>query len=144
MELVSTADLSGVVNRHTGRVSPTSGSRYKCSPPDPTCSQETTKRPCVANFGWLSTFVSPVCKVAFVLRVAGVPGEWLSDNTASLLFLCGHDVALPVLLSKALNGRIAEVASLVTSLCTVSVCVCMCVCLCVCVSVCACIGVCAV
>ena len=51
---------------------------------------------------------------------AGCPDEWLSENVASLLFLCGEKLTVKVLSSKAINGRTAELANIVTSLCLVS------------------------
>ena len=51
---------------------------------------------------------------------SGSPEEWLSENVASLLFLCGDRITLKVLISKAINGRITELANIITSLCLVT------------------------
>ena len=53
------------------------------------------------------------------MSISGAPTEWLADNVAHLLYLCGEEIALPVLNSKAINGRISELANMITSLCTV-------------------------
>ena len=57
---------------------------------------------------------------SFPAIVLDYPEEWLPENTAHLLFLCGEAITQKVLNSKAVNGRIPELASLVTSLCLVS------------------------
>ena len=43
----------------------------------------------------------------------------MPDNVAALLYLCGDDITIKVLMSKAINGRVLELAGLVVSLCVV-------------------------
>ena len=50
----------------------------------------------------------------------GFPDEWLAENVANLLYLCGESIILKVLNSKAINGRMTELASIITSLSLVS------------------------
>lgn len=52
--------------------------------------------------------------------VPGSPDEWLAENIANLLYLCGDTITLNVLNSKAINGRVTELASIITSMCLVS------------------------
>ena len=46
----------------------------------------------------------------------GFPDEWLAENVANLLYLCGEAITMKVLNSKAINGRMTELASCITSL----------------------------
>ena len=48
--------------------------------------------------------------------LTGFPDEWLAENVANLLYLCGESIILKVLNSKAINGRMTELASIITSL----------------------------
>lgn len=52
---------------------------------------------------------------------AGAPEEWMSENVGALLYLCGDDICVKVLLSKAINGRVLELAGVIVSLCVVCV-----------------------
>jgi len=54
------------------------------------------------------------------VSVSGSPDEWLAENIANLLYLCGDTITLNVLNSKAINGRVTELASIITSMCLVS------------------------
>lgn len=59
--------------------------------------------------------------ISVIDEVTSCPEEWLAENVAHLLFLCGDTIVLKVLKSKAINARIQELASIITSLCLVSV-----------------------
>ena len=50
----------------------------------------------------------------------GFPEEWCWENKATLLLLCGEPIATKMLISKAINGRTAELTSLITYFCVVS------------------------
>ena len=56
----------------------------------------------------------------FLFCLLGFPDEWLAENVANLLYLCGESIILKVLNSKAINGRMTELASIITSLSLVS------------------------
>jgi len=60
-----------------------------------------------------------------LLRVSnftiGTPDEWLAENMAHLLILCGDGITSKMLISKAINGRMLELSSLTTSFCVVSI-----------------------
>ncbi|XP_076116337.1 F-box only protein 47-like isoform X1 [Mytilus galloprovincialis] len=49
------------------------------------------------------------------------PDEWLAENVAHLLILCGDVITSKMLISKAINGRIMELSSITTSFCVVCV-----------------------
>lgn len=51
----------------------------------------------------------------------GTPDEWLAENMAHLLILCGDVITSKMLISKAINGRMLELSSLTTSFCVVSI-----------------------
>ena len=60
------------------------------------------------------------CVRAFVCAWwTGSPEEWLPENVGALLFLCGDDITVKVLMSKAINGRVLELAAVIVSLCVV-------------------------
>jgi hypothetical protein len=52
---------------------------------------------------------------------AGSPDEWLPENVAAQLYLCGDSITVKVLTSKALNGRTSELSAIFLSLCLVCV-----------------------
>ena len=60
------------------------------------------------------TFVSTSMRDCVI--VLGLPDEWLAENVANLLYLCGEAITMKVLNSKAINGRMTELASCITSL----------------------------
>jgi len=43
----------------------------------------------------------------------------MPENVGALLYLCGDDITVKVLMSKAINGRVLELAGIVVSLCVV-------------------------
>jgi len=49
----------------------------------------------------------------------GSPEEWMAENVGALLYLCGDDITVKVLMSKAINGRVLELAGIIVSLCVV-------------------------
>ena len=49
----------------------------------------------------------------------GSPDEWLAENVAHLLILCGDIITSKMLISKAINGRMIELSSVTTSFCVV-------------------------
>ena len=53
--------------------------------------------------------------------VIGSPDEWLAENVAHLLILCGDVITSKMLISKAINGRMVELSSVTTSFCVVIV-----------------------
>jgi len=55
----------------------------------------------------------------FVAFAAGSPEEWMPENVGALLYLCGDEITVKVLMSKAINGRVLELAGVVVSLCVV-------------------------
>ncbi|XP_062599947.1 F-box only protein 47-like [Saccostrea cucullata] len=49
------------------------------------------------------------------------PDEWLAENVAHMLILCGDVITSKMLMSKAINGRTIELSSITTSFCVVCV-----------------------
>ena len=43
----------------------------------------------------------------------------MAENVGALLYLCGEDITVKVLMSKAINGRVLELAGIIVSLCVV-------------------------
>jgi len=43
----------------------------------------------------------------------------MPENVGALLYLCGDDITSKVLMSKAINGRVLELAGIIVSLCVV-------------------------
>jgi len=43
----------------------------------------------------------------------------MPENVGALLYLCGDEITVKVLVSKAINGRVLELAGIVVSLCVV-------------------------
>jgi len=43
----------------------------------------------------------------------------MPENVGALLYLCGDEITVKVLLSKAINGRVQELAGIIVSLCVV-------------------------
>jgi len=43
----------------------------------------------------------------------------MPENVGALLYLCGDDITVKVLMSKAINGRVLELAGIIVSLCVV-------------------------
>ena len=43
----------------------------------------------------------------------------MPENVGALLYLCGDDITVKVLMSKAINGRVLELAGVIVSLCVV-------------------------
>jgi F-box protein 47 len=62
---------------------------------------------------YLTIVLALYCNVAII---ADCPEEWLTENLAHLLFLCGDRLTSQVLCSKAINGRIVELCDLVPAL----------------------------
>ncbi|KAH0626713.1 hypothetical protein JD844_001836 [Phrynosoma platyrhinos] len=54
--------------------------------------------------------------ISLVDELAVVPREWLLENSARLLILCGNNICFTFMASKAVNGRAIELARLVVSL----------------------------
>ncbi|KAL5007135.1 hypothetical protein ScPMuIL_015941 [Solemya velum] len=54
-------------------------------------------------------------------EITSYPDEWLAENVAHLLILCGDSITTKLLVSKAINGRMVELASITTSFCLVCV-----------------------
>jgi hypothetical protein len=54
-----------------------------------------------------------------IVLIAGAPDEWLPENVAGQLYLCGETITVKVLTSKALNGRVSELSAIFLSLCLV-------------------------
>ncbi|XP_064600799.1 F-box only protein 47-like [Liolophura sinensis] len=48
-----------------------------------------------------------------------IPEEWLPENYANLMLLCGDTITTKTLISKAINGRVLELSSIIASLCGV-------------------------
>ena len=60
-----------------------------------------------------------VLQCVTVCGCAGSPEEWMPENVGALLYLCGDDITSKVLMSKAINGRVLELAGIIVSLCVV-------------------------
>ncbi|XP_052825751.1 F-box only protein 47 isoform X3 [Octopus bimaculoides] len=56
--------------------------------------------------------------VSVVDELTSFPDQWLSENIANLMLLCGDGIASRMLISKAINGRIPELSELMSSFCT--------------------------
>ncbi|XP_063158884.1 F-box only protein 47 [Candoia aspera] len=54
--------------------------------------------------------------ISLVDELAVVPQEWLLENSARLLILCGNNICFTFMASKAVNGRAIELAKLVVFL----------------------------
>ncbi|KAJ6654841.1 hypothetical protein lerEdw1_006530 [Lerista edwardsae] len=54
--------------------------------------------------------------ISLVDELAVVPQEWLLENSARLLILCGNTICFTFMASKAVNGRATELARLVVFL----------------------------
>ncbi|XP_053115215.1 F-box only protein 47 isoform X4 [Hemicordylus capensis] len=54
--------------------------------------------------------------ISLVDELAVVPREWLLENSARLLILCGNNICFTFMASKAVNGRAIELARLVVFL----------------------------
>ncbi|XP_060111967.1 F-box only protein 47 [Heteronotia binoei] len=54
--------------------------------------------------------------ISLVDELAVVPQEWLLENSARLLILCGNNICFTFMASKAVNGRAIELARLVVFL----------------------------
>ncbi|ESO91551.1 hypothetical protein LOTGIDRAFT_76158, partial [Lottia gigantea] len=78
---------------------------------------------------WLTRILKPwpmvtQARIIYLLYGAayqGSPDEWLAENVANLLLLCGDKITAKLLISKAINGRIIELCSITTSFCLVCV-----------------------
>ncbi|ELU05123.1 hypothetical protein CAPTEDRAFT_214625 [Capitella teleta] len=57
--------------------------------------------------------------ISVIDEVTSGPDDWLSENMAHLLFLCGDRITTKVLCSKAINGRVNELCDMVPSLCLI-------------------------
>ena len=55
----------------------------------------------------------------YIHLIIGSPEEWLAENVAHLLILCGDVITTKMLVSKAINGRIIELSGITTSFCVV-------------------------
>ncbi|XP_013389795.1 F-box only protein 47 [Lingula anatina] len=54
-------------------------------------------------------------------ELTNLPDEWVSENVAHLLTLCGDTITVRSIASKAINGRMQEVANIITSISLVCV-----------------------
>ncbi|KAK7098949.1 hypothetical protein V1264_003159 [Littorina saxatilis] len=59
--------------------------------------------------------------ISILDEMTSCPEEWIGENKASLLIACGEQLTSKMLISKAINGRITELSSIITSFCIVSV-----------------------
>ncbi|XP_052812909.1 F-box only protein 47-like [Mya arenaria] len=59
--------------------------------------------------------------ISIIDELTSSPEEWLAENMAHLLILCGDVITSKLLISKAINGRMLELSSLTTSFCVVCV-----------------------
>ncbi|KAL3841950.1 hypothetical protein ACJMK2_020027 [Sinanodonta woodiana] len=59
--------------------------------------------------------------ISVIDELTSSPDDWLAENVAHLLILCGDSVTSKMLISKAINGRMIELASITTSFCVVCV-----------------------
>ncbi|KAK3101486.1 hypothetical protein FSP39_003958 [Pinctada imbricata] len=59
--------------------------------------------------------------VSILDELTSSPEEWLAENVAHLLILCGDTITTKMLASKAINGRIIELSGITTSFCVVCV-----------------------
>ena len=66
----------------------------------------------------LNTFET-IPRIKFFCVPTGSPDEWLAENIAHLLILCGDVITSKMLISKAINGRMIELSSVTTSFCVV-------------------------
>lgn len=57
--------------------------------------------------------------LALLALWSGCPEEWIGENKASLLISCGEQLTSKMLISKAINGRVTELSSIITSFCVV-------------------------
>ncbi|XP_022106325.1 F-box only protein 47-like [Acanthaster planci] len=53
--------------------------------------------------------------ISVLEELTGCPDEWLIENTARLLILCGEPIVLKVLGSKAINGKMNELGSIIVA-----------------------------
>ncbi|XP_053513059.1 F-box only protein 47 isoform X3 [Artibeus jamaicensis] len=54
--------------------------------------------------------------ISLIDELSVVPREWLLENNARLLILCGNDICFTFMASKAVNGRTIELARLIVFL----------------------------
>ncbi|XP_045691656.1 F-box only protein 47 [Phyllostomus hastatus] len=54
--------------------------------------------------------------ISLIDELSVVPREWLLENNARLLILCGNDICFTFMASKAVNGRATELARLIVFL----------------------------
>ncbi|XP_066563651.1 F-box only protein 47 [Amia ocellicauda] len=54
--------------------------------------------------------------ISLIEELTVLPGEWLQENVARLLILCGNRTCFTFMASRALNGRVAEIARLLVFL----------------------------
>ncbi|XP_070550254.1 F-box only protein 47-like isoform X2 [Ptychodera flava] len=59
--------------------------------------------------------------VSVIEEITALPAQWTPENIARLLMLCGDDIAIKVMGSKAINGHFQELAGLIVALTVVSV-----------------------
>nr|KAG5695438.1 hypothetical protein BaRGS_033563 [Batillaria attramentaria] len=59
--------------------------------------------------------------ISILDEITCCPEEWLAENVASLLLACGDKLTSKMLVSKAINGRVIELSSIITSFCLVCV-----------------------
>ncbi|XP_076472156.1 F-box only protein 47-like [Babylonia areolata] len=59
--------------------------------------------------------------ISILDEMTSCPEEWVGENKASLLISCGEQLTSKMLISKAINGRVAELSSIITAFCVVSV-----------------------
>ncbi|XP_025085040.1 F-box only protein 47-like isoform X2 [Pomacea canaliculata] len=59
--------------------------------------------------------------ISILDEMTSCPEEWVAENVAALLLACGDALTSKMLVSKAINGRVLELSSIITSFCLVSV-----------------------
>ncbi|XP_071504208.1 F-box only protein 47-like [Diadema antillarum] len=58
--------------------------------------------------------------ISVLEEVTACPNEWLDDNVARLLCMCGEAIVIPVLASKAINGKMTQLSSIIVGLAVVT------------------------
>ncbi|XP_063960389.1 F-box only protein 47-like [Lytechinus pictus] len=58
--------------------------------------------------------------ISVLEELTGCPTEWQTENTARLLVMCGESICVPVLASKAINGKTSQLSSVIVALALVT------------------------
>lgn len=58
--------------------------------------------------------------ISVLEELTGCPDEWQTENTARLLVMCGEGICVPVLASKAINGKTSQLSAIVVALALVT------------------------